>query len=328
MCAENADTPPRTTALGTPCSRRWDAPWIVAVDAAELKLERRICGARCTDGTPCTLASNHPNGRCRFHGGFDLTGAQPGNRNAVLHGLYSRQLQVCGQHCPRWKHCPLAGDDVHKLPGPKKPICAYEQAGYNASVTDFRHRLNRGPVNDPFYKHLIHHLALLQVLMTRAASAMAVSPMTSVNTASSDSYFMSSTNVNAVSEAYLRFAREFRRYLELLPDFIAVLDEDEAVAQQRRIDNDTNLTPEAQFRLHEPDEPKRQAADRYFNKACNNTERYHANALASILATIHRLHPEKARAYTEMLLQRYSTRKPDREKVARIAFDLLCENPP
>ena len=55
------------TGLGSPCSPRWDDGWVAAVNAAEAKANRRICGARTCAGTPCTLEPNHENGRCRFH---------------------------------------------------------------------------------------------------------------------------------------------------------------------------------------------------------------------------------------------------------------------
>lgn len=97
----------RTTRLGTPCAPVWDDAWIERINNGERLLNRRICGARTLDDTPCTLQPNHANGRCRYHGGFDCTGAQPGNRNAVLHGLYARGLQRCGRHCPMWNHCPV-----------------------------------------------------------------------------------------------------------------------------------------------------------------------------------------------------------------------------
>ena len=105
----------RRTQLGTPCSPVWDDEHIARVEEAELRLNRRVCGARTMAGTPCTVEANHDNGRCRFHGGFNLTGAQPGNRNAVIHGLYSRAIQVCGEQCPMWKTCPCAGPDIAKL---------------------------------------------------------------------------------------------------------------------------------------------------------------------------------------------------------------------
>ena len=91
---------PHTTQHGSPCARTWTPDWIAVVEAREESLGRPICGARLMSGNPCTLMSSHASGRCRFHGGFDLTGAPEGNRNAIIHNLYSRRLMPCGTHCP------------------------------------------------------------------------------------------------------------------------------------------------------------------------------------------------------------------------------------
>ena len=96
------------TALGTPCARSWSPDWIAAIDAKETQLNHRICGARLPDATPCTNTSDHASGRCKFHGGFDLTGAPKGNRNHTIHGLYSRRLRTCNEACPYWQTCPIA----------------------------------------------------------------------------------------------------------------------------------------------------------------------------------------------------------------------------
>ena len=96
------------TTLGTPCARTWSPDWIATVNATETELNHRICGARLHDATPCTNTSNHPSGRCPHHGGFDLTGAPLGNRNHVIHGLYTRRLRTCTPNCPYWQTCPLA----------------------------------------------------------------------------------------------------------------------------------------------------------------------------------------------------------------------------
>ncbi len=107
-------TNPTLTNLGTPCARSWTNDWIATVNAKETELNHRICGARLPDGTPCCNESDHPSGRCQFHGGFDLTGAPPGNRNAHIHGLYSRRLRPCTNACPHWENCPLA--NTHDTP--------------------------------------------------------------------------------------------------------------------------------------------------------------------------------------------------------------------
>ncbi|GMV94837.1 MAG: hypothetical protein AMXMBFR82_46150 [Candidatus Hydrogenedentota bacterium] len=108
---------PTLTTLGTPRARSWTNDWIATVDATETKLNHRICGARLPDGTPCCNESDHPSGRCAFHGGFDLTGAPPGNRNHVIHGLYSRRLRPCTQSCPHWETCPIANRHPRACPG-------------------------------------------------------------------------------------------------------------------------------------------------------------------------------------------------------------------
>ena len=113
-----------TTPHGSPCSRTWTSDWVAVVEAREESLERRICGARLMSGNPCTLVSTHPSGRCRYHGGFDLTGAPEGNRNAVLHNLYSRRLMPCGPHCPIWQSCPLTFSLGKEKVSKEKPLAA------------------------------------------------------------------------------------------------------------------------------------------------------------------------------------------------------------
>jgi len=154
-----APTPKPQSQRGTPCAKSWDDAWIATVEAAEERLDRRICGARTPAGNPCELRSNHDNGRCRFHGGFPLTGAPQGNRNAVIHGLYSRRLKVCDARCPLWDQCPCAGPDVQATPAPDRPICPYEQTEYNTALTDALARVATKPQPDPLDRHLAHNLA-------------------------------------------------------------------------------------------------------------------------------------------------------------------------
>ena len=86
----------RVTSLGTPCAGSWDDAWIALVDWHEAEAGRRICGARTVGGTPCMSSSDHASGRCLHHGGVESAGAPEGNRNADVHGLYSRRLTDCG----------------------------------------------------------------------------------------------------------------------------------------------------------------------------------------------------------------------------------------
>ena len=78
----------RATDRGTPCAAAWTKEWVALVNQTENELDRRICGALAMDGSPCPRVSNHPTGRCTHHGGNHLVGAQEGNENARIHGLY------------------------------------------------------------------------------------------------------------------------------------------------------------------------------------------------------------------------------------------------
>ncbi|HIJ65265.1 MAG TPA: hypothetical protein HPP77_04870, partial [Candidatus Hydrogenedentes bacterium] len=210
------ERPHKYTKRGTKCSRVWQDDWIERVEKTEAELGRPICGARTMAGTPCTLGSNHPSGRCRFHGGFDLTGAPKGNRNAVLHGLYSRRLQVCGTHCPQWESCPCAGDDVLALPLKERPTCPYEQTEYNTVLTDVLAKIELSPDPDPLDKHNAHTLALLHVMMSRAATALRNQQLIETTTATTDTYQMQSSRQDPCLQAYLRIASEYRRFHAIL----------------------------------------------------------------------------------------------------------------
>jgi hypothetical protein len=53
------------------------------------------CGARNRRGTSCQSPAMKWRARCRFHGGAEQSGGQPGNRNALKHGRYSAEAIVC-----------------------------------------------------------------------------------------------------------------------------------------------------------------------------------------------------------------------------------------
>jgi len=270
------DSPDPLTDLGTRCSSAWDPDWIATVNAAEARLGHRICGARTPNGTPCTLQSNHTNGRCRFHGGFDLTGAPKGNRNALLHGLYSRRLQICGTHCPLWETCPCSNDDVLALPPKERPTCPYEQTEYNAFVTDAQAKSDCTHDPDPLDFHTIHTMALLHVMTNRAAAALRINPLTETFTASTGQYHMETIKLNTVLQAFLRIAREYRAFRSmfdqnhLLRALHPSVSDPTAVgglAQVSRQCTDTNLEPQSQNLSLSENLPTLDLADRFMRKA-------------------------------------------------------------
>ncbi len=260
------------TALGSPCSPAWDTGWIEVVEDAEQKAGRRLCGARTLDGTPCTLEPGHENGRCRYHGGFNLTGAQPGNRNAVIHGLYARGLQRCGKHCPQWASCPLpnldaetgeGGGGVHALPAHKRPVCPYETTQFQTALTDL---LAAIPDKAGGHcRHLAHQAALLEVMTQRAAAAMGVTPLVDAPPAGKDVEEAVGAKPAATLTAFTRLAAEHRRTLLLFHqslkfDVKVWRDEDVQEADFLRQSRDTELTPEAQAELFcDPSETTAQA---------------------------------------------------------------------
>jgi len=49
------------------------------------------CGARNRRGMPCQSPIVKGRARCRFHGGAEQSGGQPGNQNALKHGCYTAE---------------------------------------------------------------------------------------------------------------------------------------------------------------------------------------------------------------------------------------------
>ena len=49
------------------------------------------CGARTRSGQSCRSPAVRGRKRCRMHGGAKGSGAPRGNRNALKHGLYTKQ---------------------------------------------------------------------------------------------------------------------------------------------------------------------------------------------------------------------------------------------
>ena len=209
----------RMTDLGTPRAKAWTLEWFERVNALEHELGRRICGAVGLDGAPCTRASTHSSGRCTHHGGNHLTGAPKGNENARIHALYSRRLQRCSERCVLWQACPFAEADLLEIPLSNRPNCVYEQTEYDALV---EHYVGMGEAVDV---HMAHTVALLQVMVSRAAAALSVDGFTETTRATGEHYSMESSKMSAALQAFLRLAREHRQYRrELMQEVAAAVD--------------------------------------------------------------------------------------------------------
>jgi len=215
------------TDQGTPRAKGWPLVWFERVNALEHELGRRICGGVCADGAPCRRVSTHSSGRCSHHGGNHLTGAPKGNENARIHGLYSRRLQRCGPNCLLWGACPFAEDDLLEIPLSNRPNCVYEQTEYDRLVD---HYVGKDEGVDV---HLVHTVALLQVMVSRAAAALSVNGFTETTRASGADYSMESSKMSAALQAFLRLAREHRQYRRELMQEIATAVEKTASQQPR-----------------------------------------------------------------------------------------------
>lgn len=49
------------------------------------------CGAKTRSGRPCQSPAVAGKKRCRMHGGAEGSGAPKGNKNALKHGLYTKE---------------------------------------------------------------------------------------------------------------------------------------------------------------------------------------------------------------------------------------------
>jgi len=52
------------------------------------------CGAKTRSGRPCRAPAVYGKKRCRMHGGAPGSGAPKGNRNALKHGLYTKEARA------------------------------------------------------------------------------------------------------------------------------------------------------------------------------------------------------------------------------------------
>jgi uncharacterized protein YjcR len=55
-------------------------------------LSSRRCGARTRSGKPCRSPAVSGKKRCRMHGGAPGSGAPRGNKNALKHGFFTREV--------------------------------------------------------------------------------------------------------------------------------------------------------------------------------------------------------------------------------------------
>lgn len=52
------------------------------------------CGAKTRNGSPCQAPAVAGKKRCRMHGGAAGSGAPKGNRNALKHGKFTKEMKT------------------------------------------------------------------------------------------------------------------------------------------------------------------------------------------------------------------------------------------
>jgi hypothetical protein len=249
MSATTTDAPPATTRRGTPLARSWTGDWAARIEVVENELDRRICGARTCGGMPCPASSNHASGRCPHHGGSPLTGAPDGNRNAAVHMLYSRRLMPCGDHCPMWNRCPLGGGaadggrELLKLKEVNRPTCPFEQAMYNAAVTDAERRTLQNQENG-WGLHVAHTVALMTVMFSRAAGALATRPFTDKVESYQGEHLVLTERYAPQSVAFDKVGRELRRWTLLLEQNYGPHNCDPATRTRHRLRRRADTLPD------------------------------------------------------------------------------------
>jgi len=128
-----------------------------------------------------------------------------------------------------WEECPFAEDDLLDMPKKQRPVCVYERLEYDALVEQYipsdEEKPDTAAVRAPRtavrsakrtaakpHLHLVHTVALLQVMMSRAATVVSTERFTEKTSASGKDYAMESSKVSASLDAFLRLAREHRHY--------------------------------------------------------------------------------------------------------------------
>jgi hypothetical protein len=100
-----------------------------------------------------------------------------------------------------------------QLPASERPLCPYEQSEYDAIVADLDTHAN-ADVN-PLARHLVHHVALLSVMVSRASRALAMKPLTEKFEQTANDYHLAMEKPSAQLIAFEKLSRELRHWVRL-----------------------------------------------------------------------------------------------------------------
>jgi hypothetical protein len=117
-----------------------------------------------------------------------------------------------------WKSCPVASDEVLKVPQNNRPMCPYEAQQFEAALGAVEERMARLPGADALDGQFGEHVALLQVMVTRASHALSACGFTDVVKTQKDEIGASTSQVKLPSalQAFMRLSTEYRRCVKML----------------------------------------------------------------------------------------------------------------
>jgi hypothetical protein len=139
------------------------------------------------------------------------------------------------------------GRYLMRLPAAERPICPYEQVEYQAVVTDVQRR-TCAHAGNAMGVHVAHTVALLTVMVSRAARALAMKPFTEKFEQSGENFYSALEKPSAALVAFEKIQRELRQWMRLVeheysmhttPDRAAIAE------HKRRQTWDTNPDPDA-----------------------------------------------------------------------------------
>ena len=194
--------------------------------------------------------------------------------------------------------------------------CPYEQAEYNAVFNDALASAERKHGPDPLDLHHAHTVALLHVMMSRAAAALRAYPLVDAIRATGKHYRMESSRVSPCLDAFIRIAREYRALLRLLEpaprsarDAAERPPVDALARNAARTQHDTDLEPEAQQAMHVPSDPLGDHARGCVQRAARHAALGQDLAMILELTEAYAASPELAASHEPHVVRAYRPRR-------------------
>ena len=218
---------------------------------------------------------------------------------------------------------------------PQVFTCPYEQTEYNAVLTDGLVRVETH--GDAFDKHQVHMAALLQIMVSRAATALNRVSLIEISVVESGDCRQQASRIHTYLQAFLRLQREYQRVRKSLDDAcprqpriestdparvqesdgkhlpnagktISVPQEplvESVLRHEQRTAHDTDLDPDAQEHLHTPESPAHTQAERELARAVVYGSQGRDVAMLDAMERAYHLDPEYVSAEEGRVLGAY-----------------------